>query len=100
MPKVQFSIPNPVGEAKAVELLNTFMPRIQAQYKDMIKDLEQKWDASTLSFGFKTMGMKIAGSLAVSADAVAVHIDLPIAAMMIKGRIEQEIRSGLERLLK
>lgn len=100
MPKLAFSLPNPIGQEEAVKRLETFMPKIQAQYKDMIKDLEQSWEASTLKFSFKTMGMKIAGQLAVAPDTVQVNIDLPLAAMMIKGRIEAEIRGGLERLLR
>ena len=100
MPKFNFEIPHQLSAADAKEKLQRFTETLEAKLGDSVKDLEQSWEGDTLSFGFKTYGIKIAGKLRVEANRVAFDGDLPITAMMFKGKIESEIRQQLERLLR
>ena len=48
---------------------------------------------------FKAMGFKVGGTLAVEDTAANLDIDLPLAAMMVKGMIEQRVRQEIGTVL-
>ena len=99
MPKINFDVPHSLSADDAKEKLQKFVEAIQEKFKDQVSDLEQSWQDNDLSFGFKTFGIKIAGKINVSDDKLSVDGDLPISAMMFKGKIESEIRNQLEKLM-
>ena len=45
------------------------------------------------------MGFKVGGTLAVEDTAANIDVDLPLAAMMVKGMIEQRVRQELGTVL-
>jgi hypothetical protein len=100
VPKLSFTVPEGLSAADALERLKSFLPSIRDRYKDQIKDMQESWEGNKLNFSFKTMGFTFKGTIEAQDQKVLVDIDLPFAAMMVKGRIEQEIRGGLERLLR
>jgi hypothetical protein len=75
------------------------MVRMKEEHKDQVSDLQESWQGNRLDYSFKTFGLKVRGAVEVHEDNVAVHTDLPLAAIMFKGRIEQEIRETLEKAL-
>ena len=99
MPKSSFRVPNPLGKQAARTVLESFMPQVGERFKDMIKDVTQSWNGDALSFSFRTMGMSVSGSLTLSDTEVDVQIEIPFGLMMVKGRIEQEFKAGLGRVL-
>ncbi|HEX3869301.1 MAG TPA: polyhydroxyalkanoic acid system family protein [Pirellulales bacterium] len=100
MPKISFTLPAALSAQDIVERLHHFLPAIKDRYKDQIKDLNENWDGNKLDFSFKTMGFVFKGIIEAANQKVIVNLDIPFAAMMVKGKIEQEIKGGLERLLK
>lgn len=100
MPKINFEIPHPLSNEDAKDRLQRFVESLESKFQDNVSDLQQSWEGDRLDFGFKTYGIKIAGNINVEDSRIAVDIDLPISAMMFKGKIESEIRKQLERLLK
>jgi len=72
---------------------------VKGAYGDQVSELSEEWDGNTLSFGFKAMGMKVSGTLGVEPSQVRLAADLPLAAMMFKGKIEQRVREELDGLL-
>ncbi|HEX4129322.1 MAG TPA: polyhydroxyalkanoic acid system family protein [Pirellulales bacterium] len=100
MPKLAFTVPTQLTADQAATHLRGFIPQIREHYKDQVKDVTETWTGNTLDFSFKTLGFVFKGTLAAADNKVDVSMDLPLAAMMVKGRIEQEVRTGLERLLK
>ena len=99
MPKMSFSIPNPVGQEQAIEKLKQFVPKIKERYQGQVSNLEENWTDNTLSFGFTTFGFPIKGSIAVEPSEVKLDGEIPFAAMMFKGKIEQEFKESLNKLL-
>jgi hypothetical protein len=73
---------------------------LQSQFGDKVKDMTQAWVGNILNFGFKTMGMRFDGSVGVEDQRVVVNGDIPFAAVMFKGKIENEIRQQLEKILR
>ena len=92
-------VPHTLGRDKATERLKKHIAAAVENYKAQLSDLREEWQDQTLSFGFKAVGMKVAGSMTVEDSRVRVEADLPLAAMMIKGMIEQQVRDGLSQVL-
>jgi len=99
MPSVKLSVPHTLGQAEAVERLKKFLTKIKENYSDQISDLSGEWTDNELNFGFKTYGFRLEGTLTALPAEVLVDLQIPFAAIMFKGKIEQSIRSELSRLL-
>lgn len=99
MPKLSLSVPHTLSQQEATARLKGFLERIRSRYADQVSDLQENWGENSGTFGFKTYGFNIKGSLAVEPSEVRVEGDLPFAAMMFKGKVEQTLRENLERLL-
>lgn len=99
MPQINFDVPNPLGQSRALELVAQFMPQVQERFKDLVKDVEQTVAGNQINFSFRTMGLKITGTTTIEDSKVNVKMDLPFAAMMIKGKIQSEMTGALEKLL-
>jgi hypothetical protein len=99
MPKFSVTVPHDLTEEQAKERLSHFSEKIQEHYKDQIKNFTQSWQGNLLNFAFRTFGFDISGKLNVATPEVKLDGDLPFAAMMFKGKIEQAIRDELTKLL-
>lgn len=95
MPKLSLEIPHQLGRDEATQRLKTQLE----QAKGMVNDLHEEWQDHTLTFAFQVMGVKVGGNMAVEDSVVRVHVDLPLAAAMIKGVIEQRVRQELGKIL-
>jgi Putative polyhydroxyalkanoic acid system protein (PHA_gran_rgn) len=99
MPKFSVTIPHSLTKEEAVQRLGKFADKVQEHYKDTIKDFEQSWDGDVSKFSFKTFGLIISGKMLIDAPEVKLEGEMPFAAMMFKGKIEQSIRGELAKLL-
>jgi len=97
VPKINLEIPHQHSAEDARSKLERFTESLP---KEQVSDLEQTWNGNTLSFSFKTFGIKIGGDLTAAEQKLLVDIDLPFSAMMFKGKIESEVRKQLERLVR
>lgn len=100
MPKINMSIPHALTAEEAKRRLENKAEFYQSQFGDQVKDLTQSWAGNILSFGFKTMGMRFDGTMGVENDKVVVNADIPFAAMMFKAKIESELKSRVDQILR
>jgi hypothetical protein len=100
VPKFHLEIPHTLSADDARSRLERFAESLQARFQDKVSDLEQAWNGNTLSFGFKSFGFKIGGAIAALDQKLDVTGDIPLSAMMFKGKIESEIREQLGRLMR
>jgi hypothetical protein len=100
VPKFHFEVPHTLSADEARSRLERFIESLGAKFQDKVSDLEQQWDGNTLSFGFKTFGIKIKGAIAALADKLDINGELPFSAIMFKGKIESEVREQLTRLMR
>ncbi len=100
MPRISITVPHELGQAEASSRLQGFTNKIKEKYADQIKDLEEEIGENSGRFSFKTMGAKISGDIAISDSEVNLNCDMPFVLAMFKGRIESEMRTQLERVLK
>jgi hypothetical protein len=70
-----------------------------AKARDQVTDLEEQWNDHTLTFRFKAMGFGVSGTMAVEPAAVKIEVNLPLAALPVKGMIEQKLRQEITGVL-
>lgn len=99
MPKLSIEVPHLLGQSVAAQRLKDKFAAVRAEYQSQVKGLREEWLDHTFSFAFQTMGMAISGTVAVEAEKIRLAADLPFAAMLFKGTIEERIRQEVGRLL-
>lgn len=100
MPSLTVQVAHQLGQAGAQTALQNFFTANQDSVTQKVTDLEQSWRGNVLDYAFKTMGMKVSGTLDVQPDSVKVVTQLPLAAMLVKGMIETQLRDNLTKLLQ
>ncbi len=99
MPKLTMETPHELGQEEATHRLQHGFSFVKSNFQGHLSDVTEQWDGNALAFGFKAMGMKVAGNVTVEDSVVRLDADLPLAAIMFKGTIEQRVRKELDRLL-
>lgn len=94
------SVPHRLGREAALARVQTFLDQVRHNYGDDVSDVSGQWTEHRLDFGFAARGLAVRGTLLVEDHAVHVSGPLPLAAMFFRGRIEQQIRQELEKLLQ
>ncbi len=99
MPAITISTPHSLGAEEATNRLKSFFEKLKEEHKDKVSNLEEQWNDNKLDYSFSTYGFNIKGDMVVEADEVKVNGNLPFAAMMFKGKIEQSVRDELQKIL-
>lgn len=99
MPGFHVEVPHNMTEEEAANRIKDVLERMRGKFEGQVKDMQQNWVGNSMQFSFKTMGLVIKGEMISSDEAVTVLGDLPFAAMLFKGRIENSIREELEKVL-
>lgn len=99
MPGISMVVPHALDQETATGRLKDGFGAMRKTYEQHVTDLQETWDGHTLTYSFKTFGFTIAGTLAVEPSEVKLNAKLPLAAMMFKGRIEEQIREQMDKLL-
>ena len=88
-------IPHNLGREAASNRLREQLPR----FEDKVSDLEQQWQDHTVTFKFKAAGFPVSGTMAVEDAATNVDVNVPLAALLFKGMIEEGLRRELTTIL-
>lgn len=99
MTRLTMQTDHALGRAEAARRLKEKFASVFSSYQSQVSELRERWDDHVLSFGFKAVGMTIAGTVTVDEGDVKLEAQLPLAAAMFKGLIEQQIRKELGDLL-
>lgn len=99
MPKLTLTVSHQLGADVATERVKQLLEKVRSQYAGQLSDLEESWDERLGTFGFTTYGFHIKGTVAIEPTEVRIDGELPFAAVMFKGRIEQTIRDEMSKLL-
>jgi hypothetical protein len=75
------------------------MGALQHKYKDVASDIQGNWADNVLNFSLKVMGFTVSGKVTVQDKLAKVEGQLPLAAAMFRGRIEESIKSELQKEL-
>ena len=100
MPTISLSVSHQLGKEVAAERIKDVLVRVSRQYAEHVSDVEQEWQQHTLRFRFRSLGFKISGTLEMHAERVECSCQMPLAAMMMRGKIETTLREELKKLLR
>jgi hypothetical protein len=99
MPSFSTQVSHPLDQQTAVERLKGLMGGLQHKYKDVASDVQGTWTDNVLNFSLKVMGFTVSGTVTVLDRVANVTGKLPLAAAMFRGRIEESIKSEMEKEL-
>ncbi len=99
MPQMNVSVGHELDPDEAVKRLRSFLELIKQAYGHQVSQLEENWDERSGKFSFKAMGFKTSGSVEVNHQEVRVTGQLPLAALMFRGKIEETLRTNLTKAL-
>ena len=99
MPKFNVEVPHQLSQEEARQRLDRFVDILRQKFQDSVSDLEQSWEGNSLRFKFKSYGIPLSGTIAITDNALKVDGDLPFTAMLFKGKIESAIKEQLTRLV-
>ena len=88
-----------MGQEIAAERIRDVLARVSRRYAEHVTDVEQEWRQHMLQFSFRALGFKITGTLQSYAERVECSCQMPLAAMIMRGKIEATLREELEKLL-
>ena len=93
MPSVKLSVPHRLGPGRGPGPAEAVLRETQ---ESLSKSAQRIWRSGgtgmTLDFGFKTYGFHVTGRMSVEPEEVRFDGQIPLAAMMFKGKIEQTVR--------
>jgi hypothetical protein len=99
MPRLSVAVAHALPEVEAVARLRHFAAELKERHQDEVQSFHETWNGNQLDFGLTTWGLSIEGVLRVEPQQVVIDAKLPLAAMVVKGKIERSIREELTRLL-
>jgi hypothetical protein len=99
MPQLTLQVPHTLPVDEAVTRLQRFLDKVRTEHADRISDVRGDWTENMLRFAFTAVSLKIQGTLEVVEQEVRVVGNLPFAALLFRGQIEETMRTELEKLL-
>lgn len=99
MPSIKVTVPHKLGQEEAARRLKNFIQEMKQQFGSQAKNVQESWNGNTGHFSLEVMGMTLSGTLNIEPDQARMEADLPMAAMMFKGKIESQVRDKISSLL-
>lgn len=100
MPQVRVQVSHSLDRHIAVKRLRGYSQQLQKDHGHQISQLEETWnDEGVGEFSFRVLGFKITGTTTIHAVHAEVEVQLPFAAIPLRGLIEKEIANRLEAAL-
>ena len=99
MPSVTVTVPHNSTPEEVTARLKRLMAKAMARNQDKVQNFVEEWSDTGLKFSFTTYGFNVGGTVAVDPTNVQVVGNLPFAAMMFKGKIEQGLKDELTKAL-
>jgi hypothetical protein len=99
MAALNLSVPHNLGRAEAQARLERFLDEIRTRHAAELNNVRGGWTGNELNIELDIAGIGVTGRMLVEETQVHVSGPLPFAALFFRGRIEQTIRSELERAL-
>jgi hypothetical protein len=99
MPKLNLTIPHSLSPDDAAQRIQSLLNDLKAEHGDKLSNLEEAWDGHIGKFACTVMGLKVSCMLSIEPSQVTITGNLPLAAMLFKGRLEAMIKRHAAELL-
>jgi hypothetical protein len=100
MPTVKTTVSHNLEKEEVKSRLENHSDTLQKHWAAQVQDLERSWVSDDkMEVAFKAFGFPIKGDVTVEPSDVVVKVELPFAAIMLRGAIEEQIVKDLKELL-
>jgi predicted NBD/HSP70 family sugar kinase len=99
MPKLNVVVPHQLTTEEAKGRIQGMVSEAMAKYSTQVSDFSESWNGDQGKFSGRAMGFSVSGTVDVRPGEVAINGNLPLAASMFKGKIEEMIRERAGKLL-
>src|SRR5690242_18661917 len=99
MSNISISIPHQLTRVEARQRVEELVSQLQKQYGGMVGQVDQRWEADTLSFTFSAVGQSVSGKIHVEVQAVRMDVALPWPLNMLAGGVKQRLEQEGQKLL-
>ena len=100
MPQLQFKTPHTLSPDEATARIKVRIKDEIGKAAHLVSDMKENWlDSNHAEFSFKAYGFAVDGKMFSEPGEVNVSLNLPFAAMMIKGMIESQLKGALNQIL-
>lgn len=99
MPKLSLEVSHVLGQEEAARRLKEKFAAARAEHQGHVSDFQEQWVDHTFTFAFRALGMAVSGTVAAEDDRIRLDANLPLAAMLFKGPIEERIRQEVGQML-
>ncbi|MDR1925539.1 MAG: polyhydroxyalkanoic acid system family protein [Planctomycetaceae bacterium] len=100
MPKLNITFPHTLDQDEATKRLQIKQNEIKEKHIYTVSELNENWiTPHHMEFAFKIYGFSLKGNVQSLDKSVQIVIELPFAAMLLKGTIESEIKKELAQIL-
>ena len=88
-----------LGTDEAERRLKAKLNLVRASYGRQLDNLHEEWKDHILTFAFKVLGIKVAGTVTVEDSEERLAVDVPFAVAILRSAIEKRIRAELDPVL-
>jgi hypothetical protein len=95
------SISHELPQAEVKRRLTEALTEARAAHGDLLKDAHETWTSEHhMDFTARAMGQQVRGSVEIAPTQVHLTLHLPMLLAMFASKIESQVQTAGERLLK
>ena len=99
MPKINMVLPHRVSQEEAMTWARELLTEVGNKPENKVDDVNISWNHHSGTFQFKAMELSASGTIVIEPTCVKIAAELPLAASLLKSKIESTIRERAVRLL-
>ena len=99
MPKLNISVTHNLPQDEALRRIKNLLTELKRKFANDIRNLRERWNGNAGNFSFLVRGFSASGTLTVRRGTVELSLNIPLAALPLKGKIESTIRRRAGLLL-
>jgi hypothetical protein len=96
---MRVSVKHDLAKDAALKRVKNLLDALQRQYKTYLGDVKGEWVGDVLTFSLTVAGLPTHGTGMVGEREIVVSGELPLPAVVLRGRIEQIISDELNKLV-
>ena len=100
MSQIALSVTHRFSKAEALEKVKGLLGDLKSEFAGRFDGLDEHWDEHGGNFSCRARGLSVSGRLEVDVGRVSLSVNLPFAALVVKGKIERAFRERLESRLR
>ncbi len=99
MPLIQFNLPHALEPDDVAARLKKYLARLRERNEPKFLVKTEVWNGNHLTCSFSSYSFAMNAEIRVEPKELGFEVNIPFAAIMFKGQIEQRLRDELTKLL-